>query len=360
MGADAILGTEFADRYRIEGKIGQGGMGVVYRATDLQLKRQVALKVLADSVADQPTARTRFLKEIDVATAMSQHPNIVTVFDGGIADDRFYFTMQLIESPDLGSLCAGGPLEFERTVRLLRQICEALRYIHDAGYVHRDIKPTNVLVWEEGARWELAQLADFGIVRALSEDSLLTKAPPGSFAYMAPEAIEWQQPTPNADQYSLAVMGFEMSSGRRPFREDRLPRAHCDEPVPSLAQVAPTLPPQFCAAIERGLAKDPDDRFADIEKFGEALAPLEPTPVPAPTPTPGDDEAVGLLDEVIAVLGKRPGWIELEEIAREVNERGRYRSPSGKVTAADLDRRTVTFSRRFRRRGSKVKLRAQS
>ena len=358
MGNGALhSGHEFAGRYRIEGKIGKGGMGVVYRATDLQLERPVALKVLADSGTDEAIARSRFLKEIAVAAEMTQHPHIVSVFDGGIEEGRFYFTMQLIEGPDLGSLCASGPVEPRRAVPLLRQVCDALRFIHKASYVHRDIKPTNVLIWEAGAEWESAQLADFGIVRALEEDSLLTRFPPGSPAYMAPESVGWQPSTPLTDQYSLAVMAFEMLSGRRPFADETVPLAHCDQPVPSLSDAAPGLPSNLCATVERALAKDPQDRFPNIEVFGEELGPRQ-TPIETPS-VPGHKET-GLVDEVIAVLNGKEGWVEIAEVAKEINARGRYRPPSGEVTADEIDRRTETFSRRFRRQRTMVRLRSQS
>src|SRR4051812_36955907 len=120
-------------------------MGAVYRAFDLQLKRPVALKVLIDTAAEDPSARTRFFKEISVTASLS-HPYIVLVYEGGIEEGRFYFTMELIEGPDLGQICDAEPMEPQRAIQLLRQVCAALQYIHKKGYVHRDVKPSNVLV----------------------------------------------------------------------------------------------------------------------------------------------------------------------------------------------------------------------
>lgn len=349
------LEGDFADRYRIAEKIGQGGMGTVYRAIDIQLERPVALKVLSDAAAEDASLRTRFYKEISLTASVS-HPYIVPVYDGGIDDDgRFYFTMELIEGSDLGQLCDSGALVQDRAVRLLRQVCAALQYIHEEEYVHRDIKPSNVLVWKPGDEWESAKLADFGIARALAEDSNLTKAPPGSPAYMSPEALEWQPPTALSDQYSLGVMAFEMLCGHRPFPQEDLPRAHCDLPVPSLAEAAPTVSPATCAAVERSLAKSPGDRFPDVAAFAAAL---EEEPAASPSarsqepPAPG---TLSLTDEIIDVLEELGGrWVQMEEISRRINAHGRYPS---EVTPEDIDRRTTTFTSRFRRRGTAARLR---
>jgi serine/threonine-protein kinase len=348
------LGPEFADRYRIEEKIGQGGMGAVYRAFDLQLERPVALKVLIDTAAEDASARTRFFKEISV-TASLTHPYIVPVYEGGIEDGRFYFTMELIEGSDLGQLCGPGPMEPQRAIQLLRQVCAALQYIHMKGYVHRDVKPTNVLIWEPGDEWESAKLADFGIVRALAEDSQLTKAPPGSIAYMSPEAIQWYPQTPLSDQYALGIMAFEMLCGRRPFADEDLPLAHCDEPVPKLDEVVPNLSPGARAAVERALAKEPDERFPDVAAFSAALEVEPAAPAPHAPQEPDQSTTVSLTDEIIAVLKERDEWVQVEEVSRRINSRNRY---PVEVEPDDVDRRTRTFSRRFRRKGSAVRLRS--
>ncbi|MGN6275626.1 MAG: serine/threonine-protein kinase [Solirubrobacterales bacterium] len=348
------LGPDFAGRYRIEEKIGQGGMGAVYRAFDLQLERPVALKVLTDTAAEDPAARSRFYKEISL-TASLTHLYIVPVYDGGIEEGRFYFTMELIEGSDLGQLCATGPMEPKRSIRLLRQVCAALQFIHEKGYVHRDVKPTNVLVWEPGDEWESAKLADFGIARALAEDSNLTKAPPGSLAYMSPEGIEWQPQTPLSDQYALGVMAFELLCGRRPFADEDLPRAHCDKLAPNPAEFVPGLPAATCAAIERALAKDPSDRFADVATFASALEAESTVPTPGPTEEVAtESESVSLTDEIVVVLSEIGGWVQVEELSRRINSRGHYPLEVG---PEDVDRRTTTFSRRFRRKGSAVRLR---
>jgi len=346
------LGPDFADRYRIEEKIGQGGMGAVYRALDLQLERRVALKVLIDTAAEDASARTRFFKEISV-TASLTHPYIVPVYEGGIEEGRFYFTMELIEGSDLGQLCKPGPIEPQRAIRLLRQVCAALQFIHNKGYVHRDVKPTNVLVWEPGDEWESAKLADFGIVKALAEDSQLTKAPPGSIAYMPPEAIRWQPQTPCSDQYSLGVMAFEMLCGRRPFVDEDLPLSHCDAPIPKLADFVPDLPVGACAAVERALAKEPGQRFPDVAAFSAALE-TEPAGTPQPDQEPAKAETVSLTDEIVTVLEERGEWVQVEEVSRRINARGRY---PVEVDPDDVEQRTRTFPRRFRRKGSAVRLR---
>lgn len=347
------LGPDFAGRYRIEEEIGRGGMGAVYRAFDLQLERQVALKVLTDTASEDASSRTRFFKEISV-TASLAHPYIVPVYEGGVEEDRFYFTMELIEGSDLGQLLITGGMEPQRAVRLLRQVCAALQYIHKKGYVHRDVKPTNVLIWEPGDEWESVKLADFGIVKALEEDSQLTKAPPGSLAYMSPEAVQWQPQTPLSDQYALGVMAFEMLCGRRPFSDDGVPLAHCDEPVPGLSEIVPNLPASTCAAVERALSKLPEDRFPDVTAFSAALESQPDTPPSPPSSGSSGLATISLTDEIVAVLEASGEWVQVEEVSRMINSRGHY---PVEVEPDDVDRRTMTFPQRFRRKGSAVRLR---
>ncbi len=345
------LGSEFAQRYVIEAEIGRGGMGVVYRARDLQLERAVALKVLREEGAEKPEFRTRFQREIALAASLS-HPYIVPVYEGDVADGQFYFTMELVDGSDLDRICGSAPLDPGRAVKLLRQVCAALQFIHEKGYVHRDVKPTNVLIWNPGSEWETVKLTDFGIARTLANDSGLTKFQPGSPPYMSPEAVEHHEQTPLSDQYSLGIMAFELLSGRRPFPKDRLPRAHCDDPVPPLGELAPGVPEPVCVAVTRALEKAPADRFPNVNAFAAALstatsrqrAPAEPQSAHAP-----------LQEEIAAVLGSAgTRWVQFEEIAREVNERGRCPE---QVTPIDIERRAAIYSNRFRRRGAALKIR---
>jgi eukaryotic-like serine/threonine-protein kinase len=347
----AELGSEFAGRYLIEAELGRGGMGVVYRALDRQLERPVALKVLLEESADRPEFRTRFQREIAVAASLP-HPYIVPVYEGDFADGQFYFTMELVDGSDLELICAAGTLDPERAVKLLLQVCAALQFIHEKGHVHRDVKPTNVLVWQPGNPYETVKLTDFGIARTLADDSGLTKFQPGTPPYQSPEGVEHREQTPLSDQYSLGIMAFELLCGQRPFAKDRLPRAHIEDPVPPLAELAPGLPEHVCAAVARALEKDPADRFADVEAFATALG---TDPSPRPEPVEPEPASAPLQEEIVAILGTTgERWVQLEEIARAVNERGRCPGP---VTAADVERRTNLYSERFRRRGAAVQMR---
>jgi serine/threonine protein kinase len=346
------LGSEFAGRYLIEAELGRGGMGVVYRALDRQLERPVALKVLLEQGAEKPEFRTRFQREIALAASLS-HPYIVPVYEGDVADGQFYFTMELVDGSDLDRLCGSGALDPGRAVKLMRQVCAALQFIHEKGHVHRDVKPTNVLVWNPGSEWETVKVTDFGIARTLANNSGLTKFQPGSPPYMSPEAVEHREQTPLSDQYSLGIMVFELLSGRRPFPKDRLPRAHCDDPIPPLGELAPGVPEPVCAAVTRALAKAPADRFPSVDGFAAALS-ASTTKTHQASVEPVAANAA-LQEEIAAVLGAAGDhWVQLEEIAREVNERGRCPE---QVTVADVERRTAIYSNRFRRRGAALQMR---
>lgn len=345
------LGSEFAQRYMIEAELGRGGMGIVYKAQDRQLERAVALKVLLEEGAEKSEFRTRFQREIALAASLS-HPYIVPVYEGDVADRQFYFTMELVDGSDLDRICGSAALDLERAVKLLRQVCAALQFIHAKGHVHRDVKPTNVLVWNPGNEWETVKLTDFGIARTLANDSGLTKFQPGSPPYMSPEAVEHREQTPLSDQYSLGIMAFELLSGRRPFPKDRLPRAHCDDPVPRLGELAPGVPENLCAAVTRALEKAPADRFPDVDAFAAALS---TTARPQRAPAESELANAPLQEEIAAILGTaRERWVQFEEIAREVNERGRCPE---QVTVADIERRAAIYSNRFRRRGAALQMR---
>lgn len=199
--------------YEIKAKVGQGGMGVVYQAIHVGHRRVVALKVLRGS--SDTEARQRFQREMRIALDL-EHRNIVPVYDVGYEDDTFYLAMRMIDGPDLESL-AESPLSLERALKILSDIGAALSYVHRHGHVHRDVKPSNILVADEGSEDEYALLTDFGIARASDGLTQLTHGPIGTLAYLAPEVVNWQQATPASDQYSLACLVFEIVSGRPPF-----------------------------------------------------------------------------------------------------------------------------------------------
>ncbi len=263
---DSYLGREIAG-YQIEEIIGRGGMGVVYRAEHIRLGRKVALKVVAPQIAREEKFRERFLRESRTAGTLD-HPNVVPMYDAGEADGVLYIAMRFVDGVDLATMISrDGPLEPARTARIVAQVASALDAAHEAGLVHRDVKPSNVLLPARGAgRGEHAYLGDFGLTkRVLSESGVTgTSAFLGTIAYVAPEQIEGRPVDAKADQYSLACLTYECLTGHRPFeRETDIATlyAHIRDPFPSVGEaVGPELAPAIDAILARAAAKQPADR----------------------------------------------------------------------------------------------------
>ena len=255
-------GNEFLG-YRIEEPIGRGGMGVVYRAFDLRLKRQVALKFVAPALARDERFRVRFAREAEVVMSL-EHPNVVPIYDAGDVDGRLYLAMRLVDGKDLGSLLrAEGALEPARALALCRQIAAALDAAHDRGLVHRDVKPSNVLL--DGS--EHVYLADFGLTRSRDEPigDPGEQRSVGTPAYLAPEQLDGLTVDGRADVYSLGCVLFECLTGSRVFpRTSRLAEAwaHLEEEPPRASQTRRGLPDAVDQVISRGLAKQPEQRYA--------------------------------------------------------------------------------------------------
>jgi serine/threonine protein kinase len=266
---DRLIGAELGD-YRVVSLLGKGGMGAVYRADDLALRRTIALKVLVAELAEDPRARARFQREIDVAVAI-EHPHIVPVYNAGFERPHFFIAMRLVPGPDLNRVLAkGGPLPEERALRILGQVANALKAVHDQGLVHRDVKPHNVLLWGEGTDDEHAMLTDFGIAKALDDSGDLTGvAAIGTAAYMAPEVCIGRSATAASDQYSLACMAYELLSGRPPFDLDAaaVREAHVTQPPRRLDAVSRGVSPLVADAVDRALSKDPTLRYPDVRSF---------------------------------------------------------------------------------------------
>ena len=256
-------GAVFAG-HRIDGIVGRGGMGVVYRATDLTLDRQVALKLIAPGVAGDDEFRARFERECRVAASLD-HPHVVPIFHAGREGDRLYVTMRYVEGTDLRALLAEqGRLEPQRAVALIAQVAGALDEAHRHGLVHRDVKPGNILIGShEGA--ERAFLTDFGVTkqRTAAEDLTRTGMAVGTADFMSPEQARGGDVDGRADVYSLGCVLFRALSGQVVFdRDSDLDKlwAHVHEPPPALLDVRPELPEALGAAVARALAKDPDAR----------------------------------------------------------------------------------------------------
>src|SRR3954471_6756244 len=259
--ADPRLGTEIAG-YRIEERIGRGGMGVVYRAQHMNLQRRAAIKIIAPEFADTKGFRSRFIREARIAAAL-QHPNIVTVYDAGQAGQTLYIAMQFIRGSDLAAILnEEGRLRPSRAIDVCPQVASALDAAHGMALIHRDVKPGNVLI--EGRR---AYLTDFGLTkRSGGTKSGLTQAGElvGTIHYVAPEQIEGRDVDARTDVYSLACLLFHCLTGHVPFERDTdvaVIYAHLSETPPKLTDVRPELPAGLDAVIAKGLDKSPDRRF---------------------------------------------------------------------------------------------------
>jgi len=268
------LRSALVGRYAIEREIGRGGMAVVFLARDVRIERAVAVKVLKPELMTA-IGDDRFLQEIDIASHL-QHPHLVPLYDVGEADGLLYYVMPYVEGESLRNrIERDGPLPVDEALRITREIADALTYAHERGILHRDVKPANVLLSSGHA-----QVADFGIARALSAARSGRLTEPGLVIgtpeYMSPEqAAGAATVEARSDQYSLACVCFEMLAGRPPFVDTdsgSLIARQITEPPPSVKTLRPALSPQVARALERALAKAPEDRFATVADFSAALA----------------------------------------------------------------------------------------
>jgi serine/threonine-protein kinase len=263
--------------YLIESEIGRGGMAVVYKATDVRLNRHVAIKVLPPDVAFNGDVKTRFIREAQTAAQLS-HPNIVPIYSVEDRDGEalVYFVMSFVDGESLGvRLSREGAWPVDQTVRVLRDVADALAYAHSHGVVHRDIKPDNILIDRASGR---PLVTDFGIARAAAGETRLTVTgvAVGTPAYMSPEqALGEREVDGRSDVYSLAVVAYHMLVGETPFKAANTPAMlvkHVSERPRPIRERRPDIPAYLAVAIDRALAKRPDDRFADAAEFRDALA----------------------------------------------------------------------------------------
>ncbi len=259
-------------QYEIQRELGRGGMGIVLLARDERLDRQVALKVLPPSLADQPDTRERFLREARMSAQLS-HPNIVPVHRADDIGGFAFFAMGYVDGETLGDRVRDrGTIPAADVVRLLREVAWALAYAHARGIVHRDVKPENILIERSSGR---AIVTDFGIARADYHPSLTQDGHVlGTVHYMSPEQASGEAVDGRSDLYALGCVGFLALSGRLPF-EGTSPQAvliaHATKQPPRLQDVAPGVPASLASVIDRCLLKHPDDRFATGEELADAL-----------------------------------------------------------------------------------------
>ena len=261
-----------AGRYRLGPVIGRGAMGVVYRAHDERLDRDVAVKFLRMDLAAHTSVRDRFERE-GTSAARLLHPNVVTVFDSGEEDGEPHIVMECLPGRTLADELREGPQAVERTREMALEVLSALSAAHALGIVHRDIKPANLLLTEHGS----FKVGDFGIAKSVDGlDQTETGAILGTAAYLAPERVEGHAATFRSDLYSLGVVMYEALTGAKPFVGDN-PAAiayavHDAVPVP-VRDLRPDADPDLIAAVERAMARNPDERFDSADAMAEAIEP---------------------------------------------------------------------------------------
>ncbi|HFD38551.1 MAG TPA: serine/threonine protein kinase [Anaerolineae bacterium] len=328
-------------KYEIRAEIGRGGMGTVYLGYDPLLDRKVAVKVLAPHLAWESDFVERFLREARSAARL-RHPSIVTIYDVGHEGNWYFLVMEYLAGPTLAQLIARqGPMSSSRALPILRQLADALDYAHRQGLIHRDVKPGNVIISDEGQ----ATLTDFGVARAAQETRLTaTGSVVGTPRYMSPEQARGDALDHRSDLYSLGVVAYEMLTGQVPFTATT-PHAVLHkliyEAPPPVRSRRPDLPPAIEPVMARALAKAPESRYQTGRELVQALeqalaapasAPPEsrpappptvtaapvPTPAPAPPTAPPSARWVWLWWLLVSVLGWALGWIPGMALAEQI------------------------------------------
>ncbi len=318
---DLVEGDEFAG-HRIEGVAGRGGMGVVYRARQLDLDRDVALKLIAPSLAEDDAFRDRFIAESRAAAAID-HPNVIPVYYAGEAQGRLYIAMRFVEGEDLRTrVRREGRLNPEEAAYIVNQVAAALDAAHARGLVHRDVKPANVLLDAN----DHAYLTDFGLTKRVNSNTGATKAGGwvGTLGYVSPEQIRGERTDARSDVYALGCVLYHAITGSTPYQRDTDEAtlwSHLNDDPPSVLSAVPSAPDAFEAVVARAMAKDPADRFQSAGDLGraalaaagraETVAPERVVATgPAAPPRPGDETVVSpehapTVQQTAALEGRR-------------------------------------------------------
>ncbi|TAN25294.1 MAG: serine/threonine protein kinase [Actinomycetota bacterium] len=261
-------------RYELGSKIGTGAMGYVYKAHDLKLDREIAVKVLKNSLVDDEVLRARFEREARAAGKLSHHPNVVTVFDVDESNGQPFIVMELVSGGTLSSRLKSGPLPIAEAIFITKQILAALAFAHASGIIHRDIKPSNILITETGE----VKLGDFGIASiyegAGNQDLTLSSQVIGTPAYLSPERVESKPVTPSSDLFAVGVILYEMVTGERPFRGEspiEIMLAVKSGIFPSPETVNPQISQELTKVIIRALAHAPEARYSSARHMSAAL-----------------------------------------------------------------------------------------
>ena len=273
-----MKGTPFG-RYELIELLGRGGMGEVWKAFDTATQRVVAVKVLPPQLAADPVFEQRFRREAYAAAGLND-PHVVPIHNFGEIDGRLYVDMRLIDGQDLEHVLTRGPLEPARAVKIIEQISSALNAAHRVGLVHRDVKPSNILLAED----DFAYLIDFGIARGAGETGLTaTGSVVGTWPYMAPERFTTGQTDTRSDIYALACVLYECLTNSRPFPGDSVEQqiaGHLTTPPPRPSIARPGVSPQLDAVIATGMAKDPDERYKTTIELARAARTAVTAPIP--------------------------------------------------------------------------------
>jgi serine/threonine-protein kinase len=309
--------TLLGGRFEIFNKIGYGGMAVIFHALDLNLQREVAIKILHDSLIQDPAFQASFLQEARLAANLA-HPNIVTIFDFGHDSGRYYLVMEYISGTDLKKLIRQrSRLPIDEALELMIQVCSGVGYAHRAGLIHCDLKPQNILVGIDGR----AKITDFGISRALAsirpDEHVDTVW--GSPLYLAPEQASGDPPSPATDVYALGVTLFEMLAGIPPFDANdsqTLFELHQSQPPPSVRDYEPTISTTLEKVLFKVLSKEPSARYRTADQFGRVLINLrEHLPSIAPVPEPPPPSLPIRLPNILKTRAPRTSLGDIDWIA---------------------------------------------
>ncbi|UCH60565.1 MAG: protein kinase [Anaerolineales bacterium] len=319
------------NRYQLEERLGSGGMAVVYRAQDLMLERDVAIKILRESYLEDPAFQERFRQEAKAAANLS-HPNIVTVHDFGLDRGRLFIVMEFVPGAHLKSILQRqGNLPIAEAISILIQACAGIGYAHRAGLVHCDIKPHNILITPD----KRVKVTDFGIARLLAsiQPGEHSEVVWGSPQYFSPEQASGGAPSLASDVYSLGVILYELLTGRLPFYSEdatELARLHRETPPPPPSKFNSAIPPALEQILLKVLAKDPALRFRNADQLGRVLVSYQTANQFAETNLPAD----GPPSQIAPAPNPRSRPIQIARVSQPAPAVTRQEQPSRPVHTA--------------------------